>query len=202
MDRRGDGPDGARSGHNVEMRSDGFFTISCGCLMATRFQMKVRESMGGTASATAVAISRGRSAGEAAHFVKHVRESMRHPELAANLHMPSTLAWRVTVTVDRERRQATENSDKDAGRERILWSAWIRASVTYHREHPFEFDMNWPEVFGWISPDSDSGMFGGNLNWAWPCLDAGETSCYTLLPAGRSVLRRHLSDRMPDGLKI
>jgi hypothetical protein len=45
----------------------------------------------------------------------------------------------------------------------------IRALSLYHREHPFEFEMNGQKSsVGYLPGDSDSGMFGGNSNWRGP----------------------------------
>jgi hypothetical protein len=95
---------------------------------------------------------------------------MRHPELAANLHMPSTpgLAGRrllSTVNEDKLRRILTKMLDE----KEFFGPYGIRALSLYHRDHPFEFEMNGQKSsVGYLPGDSDSGMFGGNSNWRGP----------------------------------
>ena len=95
---------------------------------------------------------------------------MRHPELAANLHMPTTpgMAGRrllSTVNEDKLRRILTKMLDE----KEFFGPHGIRALSLYHREHPFEFDMNGQKYsVGYLPGDSDSGMFGGNSNWRGP----------------------------------
>ena len=149
---------------------DGFFYDVLRMPDGHAFQMKVR-SMVGLLPLTAVAIFEEDLQEKLPTFVKHAREFlMRHPELAANLHMPSTpgLAGRrllSTVNEDKLRRILTKMLDE----KEFFGPHGIRALSLYHREHPFEFDMNGQKSsVGYLPGDSDSGMFGGNSNWRGP----------------------------------
>jgi len=149
---------------------DGFFYDVLRMPDGHAFQMKVR-SMVGLLPLTAVAIFEEDLQEKLPTFVKHAREFlMRHPELAANLHMPSTpgLAGRrllSTVNEDKLRRILTKMLDE----KEFFGPHGIRALSLYHREHPFEFEMNGQKSsVGYLPGDSDSGMFGGNSNWRGP----------------------------------
>jgi len=95
---------------------------------------------------------------------------MRHPELAANLHMPSEqgIAGRrllATVNEDKLRRILTKMLDE----KEFFGPHGIRALSLYHLEHPFVFTLAGQESrVGYVPGDSDSGMFGGNSNWRGP----------------------------------
>jgi hypothetical protein len=94
----------------------------------------------------------------------------RHPELAANLHMPSSpgVAGRhmlATVNEDKLRRILARMLDEDE----FFGPHGIRALSRYHLDHPFVFYLNGEEHRVSYQPaDSDSGMFGGNSNWRGP----------------------------------
>jgi hypothetical protein len=149
---------------------DGFFYDVLRMPDGQAFQMKVR-SMVGLLPLTAVAIFEEDLVTKLPNFTKHAREFlMRHPELAANLHMPSTqgMAGRrllSTVNEDKLRRILTKMLDE----KEFFGPHGIRALSLYHREHPFEFEMNGQKSsVGYLPGDSDSGMFGGNSNWRGP----------------------------------
>jgi hypothetical protein len=94
----------------------------------------------------------------------------RHPELAANVHMPGTpgVAGRrmlSTVSEDKLRRILARMLDE----REFLSPHGIRALSRYHRDHPFVFHHFGQEFrVGYVPGDSDSGMFGGNSNWRGP----------------------------------
>jgi hypothetical protein len=94
----------------------------------------------------------------------------RHPELVANLHLPSQpgLANRRMLSILDERklrrvlaRMLDENE---------FFSPYgIRSLSRVHREHPYVFRHNGQEFrVAYVPGDSDSGMFGGNSNWRGP----------------------------------
>ena len=94
----------------------------------------------------------------------------RHPELAANLHMPSTpgLAGRrllATVNEEKLRRILARMLDENE----FFGPHGIRALSRYHLDHPFVFGLGGQEYrVSYLPGDSDSGMFGGNSNWRGP----------------------------------
>jgi hypothetical protein len=100
-----------------------------------------------------------------------IREFLqRHPELAANLHMPSTpgLAGRrmlSTVNEDKLRRILSRMLDENE----FLGPHGIRALSRSHLNDPFVLNLKGIEYrVGYLPGDSDSGMFGGNSNWRGP----------------------------------
>jgi hypothetical protein len=162
-----------RMGHAQDTmwnEEDGFFYDVLRMPDGQAFQMKVR-SMVGLLPLTAVAIFEEDLMQKLPTFAKHAKEfMMRHPELAENLHMPGTpgIAGRrllSTVNEDKLRRILTKMLDE----KEFFGPHGIRALSLYHRDHPFEFDMNGQKSsVGYLPGDSDSGMFGGNSNWRGP----------------------------------
>jgi hypothetical protein len=149
---------------------DGFFYDVLRMPDGKSFRMKVR-SMVGLLPLTAVAIFEDDLMEKLPTFRKHAKDFlMRHPELAANLHMPGAqgLAGRrmlSTVNEDKLRRILTKMLDE----KEFFGPHGIRALSLYHREHPFEFDIAGQKSrVGYLPGDSDSGMFGGNSNWRGP----------------------------------
>jgi hypothetical protein len=132
--------------------------------------MKVR-SMVGLLPLTAVAIFEEGILENLPTFRKKAMEFLeRHPELAANLHMPATqgLAGRrmmSTVNETKLRRILEKMLDE----KEFLGQHGIRAMSRYHVENPYVFELggqSWK--VGYLPGDSDSGMFGGNSNWRGP----------------------------------
>jgi mannosylglycerate hydrolase MGH1-like protein len=149
---------------------DGFFYDVLRMPDGQSFRMKVR-SMVGLLPLAAVAIFEDDLMEKLPTFRKHAKDfMMRHPELAANLHLPSVqgMAGRrmlSTVNEDKLRRILTKMLDE----KEFFGPHGIRALSLYHREHPFEFDMaGQKSQVGYVPGDSDSGMFGGNSNWRGP----------------------------------
>jgi hypothetical protein len=149
---------------------DGFYYDVLRMPNGEAFRMKVR-SMVGLLPLIAVAIFEEDLAEKLPTFRKHARNFlMRHPELAANLHMPGTpgVAGRrmlSTVNEDKLRRILAKMLDE----KEFFGPHGIRALSLYHREHPFEFDLlGQRSQVGYLPGDSDSGMFGGNSNWRGP----------------------------------
>jgi hypothetical protein len=149
---------------------DGFFYDVLRLPNGESFQMKVR-SMVGLLPLTAVAIFEEDLQEKLPTFRKRAKEFLdRHPELAANMHMPPApgLAGRrmlSTVTEDKLRRILTKMLDENE----FLGPHGIRALSRYHIEHPFVFRLAGQESSVSYQPgDSDSWMFGGNSNWRGP----------------------------------
>ncbi|WP_433974572.1 MGH1-like glycoside hydrolase domain-containing protein [Tunturiibacter lichenicola] len=164
MDRMG------KHGDTMWDDEDGFFYDVLRLPDGQAFRMKVR-SMVGLLPLTAVAIFEGDVLEKLPNFRAQAKEFlMRHPELAANLHMPSEpgLAGRrmlATVNEDKLRRILTKMLDENE----FLGPHGIRALSRYHVDHPFVFSLNGQESrVGYVPGDSDSGMFGGNSNWRGP----------------------------------
>jgi len=149
---------------------DGFFYDVLRMPNGDSFRLKVR-SMVGLLPLTAVAIFEEDILAKLPNFAESARLFMaRHPELAANLHMPGTpgLAGRrllSTVNEAKLRRILTSMLDE----KEFFGPHGIRALSLHHREHPLEFDMGGQRYsVGYLPGDSDSGMFGGNSNWRGP----------------------------------
>ena len=164
MDRMGEAQD------TMWDEEDGFFYDVLRMPNGQAFRMKVR-SMVGLLPLTAVAIFEEDVLKKLPTFAKHAKEfMMRHPELAANLHMPATpgVAGRrllSTVNEDKLRRILTKMLDENE----FFGPYGIRALSLYHKDHPFEFEMGGQKSsVGYVPGDSDSGMFGGNSNWRGP----------------------------------
>lgn len=149
---------------------DGFFYDVLRLPNGEAMRLKVR-SMVGLLPLAAVAIFEEDILEKLPTFRKHGREfADRHPELTANLHMPSTpgLAGRrmlSTVNEDKLRRILAHMLDES----KFYGPHGIRALSREHLEHPFQFEYGGQEFrVGYLPGDSDSGMFGGNSNWRGP----------------------------------
>jgi hypothetical protein len=149
---------------------DGFFYDVLRLPDGRAFRMKVR-SMVGLLPLTAVAIFEEGILENLPTFRKKAMEFLeRHPELAANLHMPATpgLAGRrmmSTVNETKLRRILEKMLDE----KEFLGPHGIRAMSRYHVDHPYAFSLGGQEwKVGYLPGDSDSGMFGGNSNWRGP----------------------------------
>ena len=94
----------------------------------------------------------------------------RHPDLAANLHMPSmpgVAGRRMLAVVNEEklRRILTRMLDEAE----FYGPHGIRSLSRVHLDHPFVFRYGDQEFrVSYLPGDSDSGMFGGNSNWRGP----------------------------------
>jgi hypothetical protein len=149
---------------------DGFFYDVLRLPNGKAFRMKVR-SMVGLLPLAAVAIFDGDHLENLPNFRKKAGEFMeRHPELAANLHMPSEVGLagrRMLSTVNEERLRRILSHMLDENE--FFGPHGIRALSRYHHDKPFVFDMDGQEWrVGYLPGDSDSGMFGGNSNWRGP----------------------------------
>ena len=164
MDRMGE--------HQDKMwdEEDGFFYDVLRLPDGQAFRLKVR-SMVGLLPLAAVAIFEEGTLEKLPTARKRIEEFMeRHPELAANLHMPSTpgLAGRrmlATVNEEKLRRILARMLDENE----FFGPHGIRALSRYHHDHPFVFGLGGQEYrVPYLPGDSDSGMFGGNSNWRGP----------------------------------
>ncbi|MBB5339952.1 MGH1-like glycoside hydrolase domain-containing protein [Tunturiibacter gelidoferens] len=149
---------------------DGFFYDVLRLPDGQAFRLKVR-SMVGLLPLAAVVIFEEDVLEKLPASRKRIREFMqRHPELAANLHMPATpgLAGRrmlATVNEEKLRRILARMLDENE----FFGPHGIRALSRCHLEHPFVFGLSGQEYrVSYLPGDSDSGMFGGNSNWRGP----------------------------------
>jgi hypothetical protein len=149
---------------------DGFFYDVLRLPNGQAFRLKVR-SMVGLLPLAAVAIFEDGTLEKLPTARKRMQEFLeRHPELAANVHMPSTpgLAGRrmlATVNEEKLRRILTKMLDENE----FFGPHGIRALSRYHLDHPFVFGLGDQEYrVSYLPGDSDSGMFGGNSNWRGP----------------------------------
>jgi hypothetical protein len=164
MDRMGEDHD------QMWDEEDGFFYDVLRLPDGHGLRLKVR-SMVGLLPLAAVAIFEEGTLENMPTARKRIQQFMeRHPELAANLHMPSTpgLAGRrllATVNEEKLRRILARMLDENE----FLGPHGIRALSRYHLGQPFVFGLGGQEYrVSYLPGDSDSGMFGGNSNWRGP----------------------------------
>jgi hypothetical protein len=164
MDRMGGGQDGMWD------EEDGFFYDVLRLPNGQAIRLKVR-SMVGLLPLVGVSIFEEGALENMPEVRKRMLEFLeRHPELAANVHMPTTpgLAGRrmlSTVNEEKLRRILSRMLDENE----FLGPHGIRALSRCHLEHPFVLRMGGQEYkVGYLPGDSDSGMFGGNSNWRGP----------------------------------
>ena len=126
----------------------------------------------------------------------------RHPEVVANLHMPSTpgVAGRrmlSTVNESKLRRVLSRMLDENE----FFSPHGIRSLSRYHLAHPFVFHHGGVEHrVSYLPADSDSGMFGGNSNWRGPVWMPVNMLLYASLLRMAAYYWRLLPDRMPHRL--
>ena len=158
--------------HHDEMwdEEDGFFYDVLRLPDGNAMRLKVR-SMVGLLPLAAVAIFEEDILERLPTFRVFARNFLtRHPELAANAHMPAEpgVAGRRLVSIVNEtklRRILARMLDE----EEFFSPHGIRALSRFHRDHPFVFQYGGQEFrVGYLPGDSNSGMFGGNSNWRGP----------------------------------
>ncbi len=149
---------------------DGFFYDVLRFPDGNAIRLKVR-SMVGLLPITAVAVFEEDELRQLPTFVNRARQFLaRHPDLCANVHMPSTpgvQGRRMLSPVNEEklRRVLTRMLDENE----FFGPHGIRALSRYHADHPFVFRHEGREFrVAYVPGDSDSGMFGGNSNWRGP----------------------------------
>jgi hypothetical protein len=164
MDRLGEGHD------EMWDEEDGFFYDVLRLPDGTATRMKVR-SMVGLLPLAAVAIFEEAEIVKLPNFRQRAKAFYdRHPELLANLHLPTTpgCGGRRMLSLFNEaklRRVLARMLDENE----FLSPYGIRALSRYHQEHPFVFHCNGQEFrVDYLPGDSNSGMFGGNSNWRGP----------------------------------
>ena len=164
MDRMGDNED------EMWDEADGFFYDVLCLPDGKSLRLKVR-SLVGLLPLMAVAIFEEGTLEKLPKFRAFAQSFLaRHPELAANIHMPAEPG------VNGRRMLSIVNEDKlrrILGRmldENEFFSPHgIRSLSRYHQEHPFIFHHDGQESrVDYLPGDSNSGMFGGNSNWRGP----------------------------------
>jgi hypothetical protein len=95
---------------------------------------------------------------------------MRHPELTANLHMPTEAGVKGRLMLSIVNKQKLQRVLSRMLDEAEFLSAYgIRALSRYHQSHPFIFHHAGQEFrVDYLPGDSNTGMFGGNSNWRGP----------------------------------
>ena len=159
--------------HQDEMwdEEDGFFYDVLRLPDGERMRLKVR-SMVGLLPLAAVAIFEEDILDEAADVSASARgsSSTRHPELAANLHMPATpgVAGRRMLSTVNETSCAASWRGCSTRTNSSARTAFARSRATTWNI-PFVFQHGGQEFrVAYLPGDSDSGMFGGNSNWRGP----------------------------------
>jgi hypothetical protein len=164
MDRMGDNQD------EMWDEADGFFYDVLRLPNGEAMRLKVR-SMVGLLPLAAVAIFEEDVLARLPTFRRHAREFLaRHPELSANLHMPSTPGAanrRLIAIVDEVKLRRILGRMLDENE--FYGPHGIRALSRAHLAAPFVLHYGDQEFrVGYVPGDSDSGMFGGNSNWRGP----------------------------------
>jgi hypothetical protein len=149
---------------------DGFFYDVLRFPDGAAMRLKVR-SMVGLLPLAAVAVFEEDILEKFPHFRERARAfGSRHPELIANIHLPSLpgAANRRMVSIVNEqklRRILARMLDENE----FLGPYGIRALSRFHLEHPYVFRHGGQEFrVAYVPGDSDTGMFGGNSNWRGP----------------------------------
>jgi hypothetical protein len=164
MDRVGENQD------DMWDEEDGFFYDVLRFPDGSATRLKVR-SMVGLLPLAAVAVFEENLAERLPTFTRNARNFLlRHPELTANLHMPSTpgVGGRRMISIVDERKLRRILA-RMLDETEFLGPHGIRALSRHHLEHPYVFQFAGQEFrVGYVPGDSDSGMFGGNSNWRGP----------------------------------
>jgi len=164
MDRVGENQD------DMWDEEDGFFYDVLRLPDGQAIRLKVR-SMVGLLPLAAVAIFEENLGERLPNFLRNARNFLtRHPELTANIHMPSEPGLdgrRMVSIVDEKKLRRLLGHMLDE--KEFLGPFGIRALSRYHLDHPYVFQHGGQEFrVAYVPGDSDTGMFGGNSNWRGP----------------------------------
>ena len=149
---------------------DGFFYDVLRLPDGSATRLKVR-SMVGLLPLVALAVFEEDVLAKLPVFSAHVKQfTRRHPELCANIHLPTQpgVAGRHMVAIlpeDKLRRVLARMLDESE----FLSPYGLRALSRVHLDQPYVFHHAGQDYsVGYVPGDSDSGMFGGNSNWRGP----------------------------------
>ena len=149
---------------------DGFFYDVLRFPDGSATRLKVR-SIVGLLPLAAIAVFEEDILAKLPRFRERARLFMgRHPELAANLHLPGQAGVngrRMLSIVDatKLRRILARMLDEDE----FFGPHGIRALSRFHLENPYVFNhAGQAHRVAYVPGDSDTGMFGGNSNWRGP----------------------------------
>jgi hypothetical protein len=149
---------------------DGFFYDVLRFPDGSATRLKVR-SIVGLLPLAAIAVFEEDILAKLPKFRERARLFMsRHPELAANMHLPGQagVADRRMLSIVNEkklRRILARMLDESE----FFGPHGIRALSRFHLEHPYVFNhAGQAHRVAYVPGDSDTGMFGGNSNWRGP----------------------------------
>jgi hypothetical protein len=149
---------------------DGFFYDVLRFPDGSATRLKVR-SIVGLLPLAAVAVFEEDILAELPKFRERTRAfRTRHPELAANMHLPEKAGVanrRMMSIVDEGKLRRILARMLDEGE--FFGPHGIRALSRFHLDHPYVFHHAGTEYrVAYVPGDSDTGMFGGNSNWRGP----------------------------------
>jgi hypothetical protein len=164
MDRVGDRHD------EMWDEEDGFFYDVLRFPDGSATRLKVR-SVVGLLPLAAVAVFEDDIIAKLPKFRERARLFIgRHPELAANMHLPEKAGVanrRMLSIVDEEKLRRILARMLDEAE--FFSPHGIRALSRCHLDHPYVFHYGGQEHrVAYVPGDSDTGMFGGNSNWRGP----------------------------------
>jgi len=164
MDRVGDRHD------EMWDEEDGFFYDVLRFPDGSATRLKVR-SIVGLLPLAAVAIFEEDILAKLPKFRERARLFLgRHPELAANMHLPEKAGIanrRMLSIVDEKKLRRILARMLDEAE--FFGPHGIRALSRFHLDHPYVFNHGGQEHrVAYVPGDSDTGMFGGNSNWRGP----------------------------------
>jgi hypothetical protein len=158
--------------HHDEMwdEEDGFFYDVLRLPDGNAMRLKVR-SIVGLLPIAAVAVFEDDILAKLPNFRERARLfNKRHPELAANMHLPSQAGVadrRMLSIVDERKLRLILARMLDEAE--FFGPHGIRALSRFHLENPYVFHYDGQEYrVAYVPGDSDTGMFGGNSNWRGP----------------------------------
>ena len=161
---------GGGTGEKMWDEEDGFFYDVLRLPDGNAMRLRVR-SMVGLLPLAAVAVFEEDILELLPTFRKYAQRFLaRHPELAANVHIPSKpgLNDRRMLSIVNEEK-LTRILARMLDENEFLGPHGIRALSRYHLDHPFVFRVGDQEFrVAYVPGDSESGVFGGNSNWRGP----------------------------------